>query len=110
MEERLEKMNILWISHVIPYPPKTGILQRSYNLLRETSKLGDVYLVALHKKKVLPVDYDIHEVRRELGKICRHIEIMEIPAESSRVRRSCVILTKECANCLANGLSVTVWN
>lgn len=80
-------MNILWISHIIPYPPKTGVLQRSYNLLKETSKLGNVYLLALHKKKVLPVQYDLQDVKRELGKMCRHVEIMDIPVESSRIKR-----------------------
>ena len=55
-------------------------------LLRETSRLGDVYLLALYKKRVLPVQYDLQDVKRELGKICRHVEIMEIPSESSRLK------------------------
>ncbi|MBM4340567.1 MAG: hypothetical protein FJ110_13620 [Deltaproteobacteria bacterium] len=59
-------MNILWLSHVIPYPPKTGVLQRSFNLLKETSKIGNVYLLALHKKNVLPMRYDIAEVKQAL--------------------------------------------
>lgn len=80
-------MNILWISHIIPYPPKTGVLQRSYNLLRETAQLGDVYLLALHKKGVLPVQYDLQEVKRELGRMCRHVEILDIPAELSKTKR-----------------------
>lgn len=80
-------MNILWISHFIPYPPKTGVLQRSYNLLKETSKLGDVYLMALHKKGVLPVQYNLGDVKRELGRMCRHVEIMDIPAELSKMKR-----------------------
>ncbi len=77
-------MNILWLSHVIPYPPKTGVLQRSFNLLNETSKIGDVYLLALHKKSVLPMKYDIAEVKQALGAFCKHVDILEIPAELSR--------------------------
>ena len=79
-------MNILWLSHVIPYPPKTGVLQRSFNLLKETSKLGDVHLLAFHKKNVLPVTYDVDEVKRELGKLCKYVEVVDIPAEGSRLR------------------------
>ncbi len=99
-------MNILWISHIIPYPPKTGVLQRSYNLLREASKIGDVYLLALHKKGVLPVQYDLQEVKRELGSICRHVEIMEIPAESSKIKRYELLLKSFFT---ADSLSVTFY-
>lgn len=77
-------MRILWLSHFIPFPPKTGVLQRSFNLLREASKIADVHLITLHKKNVLPINYNLREVRRELSKFCSKIEIIEIPAESSK--------------------------
>jgi polysaccharide biosynthesis protein PslH len=77
-------MNLLWISHNIPYPPKTGVLQRNYNLLREASRHADLYLLAVFKSDILPGDYDIDEARRELGKFCRHIEIVHLPIEASR--------------------------
>jgi len=77
-------MNLLWISQNIPYPPKTGVLQRNYNLLREASRLADVYLLAVFKRDILPGEYDLEEARRELGKLCRHIEVVHLPIESSR--------------------------
>lgn len=77
-------MNLLWISHNIPYPPKTGVLQRNYNLLREAARHADIYLLAVFKSDILPGDYDLDEARRELGKLCRHIEIVHLPIEASR--------------------------
>lgn len=77
-------MNLLWISQNIPYPPKTGVLQRNYNLLREASRLADIYLLAVFKRDILPGEYDLEEAKRELGKLCRHIEIVHLPIESSR--------------------------
>jgi sugar transferase (PEP-CTERM/EpsH1 system associated) len=77
-------MNLLWISQNIPYPPKTGVLQRNYNLLREASRLADVYLLAVFKRDILPGEYDLEEAKRELGKLCRHIEVVHLPIESSR--------------------------
>lgn len=76
-------MNLLWISHNIPYPPKTGVLQRNYNLLREASRHADVYLLAVFKRDILPGEYDIEAARRELGKLCRLIEIVQLPIEAS---------------------------
>jgi len=77
-------MNLLWISHNIPYPPKTGVLQRNYNLLREASRHANIYLLAVFKRDILPGEYDIDTARRELGKLCRHIEIVHLPIEGSR--------------------------
>lgn len=77
-------MKVLWISHNVPYPPKTGVLQRNYNLLREASRHADIYLVAILKEDILPGRYDLDAARHELGKLCRQIEIVELPVESSR--------------------------
>ena len=47
-------MNILWLSHLVPYPPTgLGVLQRSYNLIRELSRAHPVYLLAFIQKKLL---------------------------------------------------------
>lgn len=77
-------MNLLWISQNIPYPPKTGVLQRNYNLLREASRLADITLLAVFKRDILPGEYDLEEAKRELGKLCRRIEVVHLPIESSR--------------------------
>lgn len=77
-------MNILWLSHFVPYPPKTGVLQRSFNLLKEASRYGNVYLVSVLKEDVLPGQYDVELARRALSEFCKEITIVQIPIESSR--------------------------
>lgn len=74
---------ILWLSHNIPYPPKGGVLQRNYNLIREASKLGRLHLLAVHQTRILPFEYDLDEVHRELGRFCERIEIVELPIDRS---------------------------
>ncbi len=77
-------MNLLWISHNVPYPPKTGVLQRNYNLLREASRRADIYLLAVFRSDILPGEYDLPAATRELGKLCRQVEVVYLPAETSR--------------------------
>ena len=77
-------MQILWISQNVPFPPKTGVLQRNYNLVREASRIGDVTLLAVLKEDILPGGFDLDEAMRELGKFCKRIEVVRIPIESSR--------------------------
>lgn len=85
-------MKILWVSQNIPYPPKTGVLQRNYNLIREASRIGEVTLLAISKEDILPTPVDFDEARSELGKFCRRIEIVELPIESSRLLLFTVLL------------------
>lgn len=78
-------MKILWISQSVPYPPKTGVLQRNYNLIREVSRYADIYLVAILQEDVLPGSYDIKSAKNELGKLCRDLKIVKLKTESSTV-------------------------
>lgn len=77
-------MKVLWLSHLIPYPPKGGVLQRSYNLLRELSKYHDVTLVAFNQNNLLkdslpgttnPLDH----AREKLGEFTESVTFLDIP-------------------------------
>lgn len=78
-------MKVLWISQNVPYPPKTGVLQRNYNLLREASRCADIYLVAILQEDVLPGNYDIESAKRELGKLCQDLKVVKLKIESSAI-------------------------
>jgi hypothetical protein len=45
------RLRILWLSHFVPYPPKGGCFQRSYNLITRVGIQHDVHLVALRHKQ-----------------------------------------------------------
>ena len=84
-------MKILWISQNLPFPPKTGVLQRNYNLIREASQFADLHLVAILKKDILP-NYDGELAERELRKLCRRVEVVQLPTETSRVALMWVLI------------------
>ncbi|MGE5112084.1 MAG: glycosyltransferase family 4 protein [Acidobacteriaceae bacterium] len=70
-------MKILWLSHFVPYPPKGGNLQRSYNLLRELSREHDVTLVAFNMENHPPDRLKVYG--DELRKICREVVFWQLP-------------------------------
>lgn len=81
-------MKILWLSHLIPYPPKAGVLQRCYYLLKELGKYHEIDLMAFTQKDLLLSfyqDYDVglSEARNALLKVVNDIEFLEIPSEES---------------------------
>lgn len=77
------RLRVLWISQNLPFPPKTGVLQRNYNLLREASRWADIDLVAILKEDILP-GYDAATAERELLGFCRSVTPVRLPIESSR--------------------------
>ncbi|MFT6836022.1 MAG: glycosyltransferase involved in cell wall biosynthesis [Francisellaceae bacterium] len=83
----LKKKKILWISHLVPYPPKGGVLQRSFNLLKEVSKEFDVHLVSFVQKKLITTHYEnydagIEDCKSNLLKFCSQVDFFEIPQET----------------------------
>lgn len=82
-------MKILWLSHLVPYPPKGGVLQRSYNLIKEVSKYHELTLLAFIQpdllKSMFPsVEAGLIEAKEHLGAFCKHVEFVDIPCEQTR--------------------------
>ena len=77
------EMKVLWLSQNLPYPPKTGVLQRNYNLIREASAFAEVHLVAIVKQDILPT-FDEQVAARELAKLCATVTSVHLPIEQSR--------------------------
>ena len=76
-------MRVLWASHLIPYPPKSGVHLRSYHLLRGLAARHDVDLLAFIQEPWLDAFYPsrtegLEECRRELVKLCRSVQFLPI--------------------------------
>jgi sugar transferase (PEP-CTERM/EpsH1 system associated) len=70
-------MRILWLSHVLPFPPRGGNLQRSFNLIKEISRSHTVSLVAFNFRGDSPET--LKEYQAELRKHCEDVTIWELP-------------------------------
>jgi glycosyltransferase involved in cell wall biosynthesis len=76
-------MRILWVSHIIPYPPKSGVHLRSYNLLRAVAAQNEVDLVAFIQEPWLRIFYKsreeaIEDCERQLLQFCRSVRFLPI--------------------------------
>lgn len=83
-------MQILWLSHLVPYPPKGGVLQRSHFLLTELSKRHEVDLLAFNQHSLLAplfkgdVEKGLNEAKTVLSRFCRSVDFLSIPSEANR--------------------------
>jgi glycosyltransferase involved in cell wall biosynthesis len=76
-------MRILWASHIIPYPPKSGVHLRCYHLLRAVASRHDVDLIAFVQEQWLTVFYPsrqegLDDCYRALMQFCRSVTFLPI--------------------------------
>jgi len=71
-------MKILWFSHFLPYPPRGGAKQRSYNLIKEAAGKHKVYLFAINHDAG-----NTAEAIDALKKFCYGVKIIDLPADRS---------------------------
>jgi glycosyltransferase involved in cell wall biosynthesis len=81
-------MKILWLSHLVPFPPQGGgVLQRSANLLKTVADAHEVTLLAFNQKDILRIyDPDLNvslpAALEAMNKICHNVEVVDIGCES----------------------------
>jgi len=97
-------MKILWLSHLVPYPPKGGVLQRSYYLLKEVARHHDVHLLAFNQKDLMKLFYDtqssgLKDTQKQLESFCDSVEFANIPCDTNPTQKKMLalrsIFTKE---------------
>ena len=86
------RKTVLWLSHVVPYPPAGGVLQRSFNLLREVAKVNDVTLIAFVQPAWLvdsfgSVPEGLEKARKVLSTFCQSVQFVDLPFGTGRLGR-----------------------
>ncbi len=76
-------MQFLWVSHMVPYPPRSGALIRAYDLLKALAERHPVDLVAFVQEPLIRTLFPdrqegIAECHRELNRICREVKFVPI--------------------------------
>jgi glycosyltransferase involved in cell wall biosynthesis len=76
-------MGFLWVSHMVPYPPKSGALIRAYNLLKALAERHPVDLVAFVQEPLMRTLFQdaqqgVAECHRELTQLCREVKFLPI--------------------------------
>lgn len=74
-------MRILWLSHLVPYPPKGGVQQRSYNLIRELSKYHELILVAFNQRAHIDEQGALDDAIQHFSNFCVIHSVHDIPSD-----------------------------
>ena len=85
-------MRILWLSHLVPYPPKGGVQQRSYNLIRELSRHHQVDVVAFHQAAHHADTATLQHAIEHMNGFCRLRTVLPLPVDGGRWRKPLLAL------------------
>jgi glycosyltransferase involved in cell wall biosynthesis len=77
-------MKVVWLSHFIPFPPRGGSRQRSFNLIRHLASRHEVRLVMLNLLN--EGSRALAEYKAEFEKFCAEVEIWATPYRWKGVR------------------------
>jgi glycosyltransferase involved in cell wall biosynthesis len=75
-------MRTLWLSHLVPFPPKGGVQQRSYNLIRELSKYDDVHVLAFNQRAHINDQDALDAAVRHFSTFCSMEPVCAIPSDA----------------------------
>lgn len=85
----MTRRKILWVSHLVPYPPVAGVLLRTYNLVRSVAARHDLSLVSFVQDSWLELCFGsreagLAECRKVLESYCRDVEFLPIESMQRR--------------------------
>lgn len=72
------RLRVLWVSHFVPYPPKGGCFQRSFNLLAGVGRAHEVHLLAIRPKPPASAEATLPHARTALGRHCASVTIVDL--------------------------------
>ncbi|WP_111641468.1 glycosyltransferase [Marinimicrobium alkaliphilum] len=78
---------ILWLSHIVPFPLESGVILRSYNLIKELSKKHSITMIAFNQTDNCPSQDDLDTATTELSKFCSIEGVVDIPKDVSLASR-----------------------
>lgn len=84
-------MNILWLSHLVPYPPKGGANQRSYNLMKELSKYHNVSIICFSQKSQQPTLEKRLEAVEGISAVGKVIDVFTFESDQSKWKKFLLI-------------------
>ena len=90
-------MRILWLSHLIPYPPKGGALQRSYNMVRELARYHTVDVLAFNQQNLMApmfpdMEAALEEAYTALSAYCGKVSFHKLPMDAGRKTRYWMVI------------------
>lgn len=85
-------MKILWFSHIVPYPPKGGALQRNFNLIAQLASEHRVWLLTFNQRALIPSAPALDAAIAGLKPYCEQVSVLPLPGDHSAPAKASLIV------------------
>ena len=82
---RSSPTRVLWLSHVLPWPAKGGLQQRSYYLMRAVGRRHALNLITFSQKAHQPDQAAVDTAMAELTRFCTVSAVLPLPQDRRRL-------------------------
>ena len=75
-QSAIPRRRVLWLSHLLPWPPKGGLMQRSYYLMREVAGYHELEVIAFRQRAHQPDEASLKQAKAAISEFAslRHVE------------------------------------
>lgn len=73
--------NILWLTHLIPYPPTGGVTSRSFNLVKQLSSYNKIYMLGYFQRAMHPSANEVEQGILAMEEYCEKAQFSPIGSE-----------------------------
>jgi glycosyltransferase involved in cell wall biosynthesis len=86
-------MKIIWLSHVLSYPPLGGVTQRSYHLIKQLAAHHELTLLSFNQRAIRKTQDEIDTAVQHFQGFCKAVHVVPIPSEFSQTQKIRVLLS-----------------
>lgn len=79
----IPRRRILWLSHLLNWPPRGGVQQRSYYLMRELARYHDVEIIAFRQRAQQPDSASRQQAIDALKEFATVREVVDLPEDTT---------------------------
>jgi len=74
------------ITHILPYPPRGGCVQRNFNLIKQVAEHHELHLVTFYRQSHLKPPESLDDSIGAMRQYCKELHVFPIPSEHSRLK------------------------
>ena len=77
----IPRRRVLWLSHLLPWPPKGGLMQRSYYLMREGARHHELAVIAFRQRAHQADEASLEEAKAAISEFATLRHVSELPED-----------------------------
>ena len=81
VSQSIPRRRVLWLSHLLAWPPKGGVMQRSYYLMREVARHHELAVIAFRQRAHQADEASLEAAKAAISEFATLMHVEELPED-----------------------------